>query len=59
MRIIIVCVALLSAACDRDRPPAPSAEQSNQLDEAEAMLDELAEKEKGAVPADTAPSSSN
>lgn len=57
--MILVCVALLSAACDRDRPPAPSAEQSNQLDEAEAMLNDLAENEKGAAPAGTAPSNSN
>ena len=37
---------LLIAGCD-DRPPAPTAEQNEQLDEAEAMLDEEAAQEKG------------
>ena len=59
MKMILVCFALWLAACDRDRPPAPSAEQSTQLDEAEAMLNDLAENEKGAAPAGTAPSNTN
>ena len=52
-------IALLTAACERDRPPAPSAEQANQLDEAEAMLNDLDRNEKGAAPAGAAPSNSN
>ena len=56
---MILCVALIAAGCDRDRPPAPTAEQSGQLDEAEAMLNELAENEEGAAPADAAPSNSD
>ena len=52
-------LALLTAACDRDRPPAPTAEQSGQLDEAEAMLNDMAENEEGAAPAGTAPSNSD
>ena len=57
--MILLVLALMIAGCDRDRPPAPTPEQSNQLDEAEAMLNELAENEEGAAPAGTAPSNSN
>jgi hypothetical protein len=59
MRKALVIAALMIAACDRDRPPAPSAEQANQLDEAEAMLNEMGENKEGAAPAGTAPSNSN
>ena len=59
MRKTLLVLALLAAGCDRDRPPAPTAEQSNQLDEVEAMLNDLAENEEGAAPAGTAPSNSN
>ncbi len=33
-------LALLLTACSQDRPPAPTAEENRQLDEAEAMLNE-------------------
>ena len=59
MKMLGVCLALCLVACDRDRPPAPTAEQSNQLDEAEAMLNELGQNEEGAAPTGTAPSDSN
>ena len=36
---------LLVAACKDHRPPAPSAEQSQQLNEAENMLDNMANEE--------------
>ena len=45
MKKILLTLALL-AACD-ERPPAPSAAQNAQLDEAEAMLGEEAAHEKG------------
>ena len=35
------------AACGDDRPERPTAEQSEQLDEAEAMLNAAAANEKG------------
>jgi hypothetical protein len=40
MRIMIAMTALLLTACGDDRPPAPTAEENRQLDEAEAMLNE-------------------
>ena len=40
MRKTIVLIALLLTACGEDRPPAPTAEENRQLDEAEAMLNE-------------------
>ena len=46
---------LLLASCGDERPPAPTPEQAERLNEAEAMLDELA-KEEGAAPEDAAPS---
>ena len=33
-------IVLLLTACGEDRPPAPTAEENRQLDEAEAMLNE-------------------
>ena len=57
-KLALISLALLTAACDRDRPPAPTAEQSSQLDDAEAMLNDMAENEEGAAPEDAAPSNS-
>ena len=59
MRKTLFLFALLFGACDRDRPPAPTSEQSSQLDEAEAMLNDMAENEEGAAPAGAAPSNSD
>jgi len=41
--ILIFCLA----ACRDQRPPAPTAEQSNQLNEAENMLNSVAANEEG------------
>lgn len=50
---------LLVTACDRgEKAVPPTAAENAQLDEAEAMLDALANQE-GAMPEDTAPSNSN
>jgi hypothetical protein len=38
--LIVPFLLLVLVACS-DRPPAPSAEENRQLDEAEAMLDEM------------------
>ena len=57
MRILICAVTLLLCACRDQQPPAPTSEQSEQLNEAEAMLNNLAENEEG--PEATAPGPSN
>jgi hypothetical protein len=54
--MIFLCL-LLSAACRDQRPPAPTAEQSQQLNDAEAMLNDMAKNEEG--PEANAPSPSN
>lgn len=45
-------VVLLLTACSDNRPPAPTAEQADQLNEVEELLNEQAEAENGARPAD-------
>ena len=47
MKIGVLAAALALAGCDRDAPPAPSAEQSGQLNEAEDMLNGMAENQEG------------
>ena len=47
MKNVILTISLILAGCGEQRPPAPTAEQNAQLNEAEAMLDEEAAKEKG------------
>ena len=50
---LIIIGLMLVAACDK-RPPAPTAEQNAQLNEAEAMLNE-----EGAASENAAPSNFN
>ena len=50
-------ILLLLAACADERPPAPTAEQSEQLNEVEELLNEEAAKEKG--PEEYSPGPSN
>ena len=57
MRRWIFAAALLLAACHKDEPPAPTAEQSAQLNDAEDMLNGLAANEEG--PEDRSSSPSN
>jgi hypothetical protein len=42
MRKVWVAVVLVLAGCGEQRPPAPTPEQNDQLNEAEAMLNEEA-----------------
>jgi len=44
---LFFCTLLLLAACQDKGPPAPTAEQSDQLNDADAMLNDLANNEKG------------
>jgi hypothetical protein len=54
---LILCLIVLVSACHDHQPPAPSAEQSHQLNEAEDMLNNMAGNEEG--PADRSAGPSN
>jgi hypothetical protein len=56
VRRLIACFLLL-AACRDDRPPAPTTEESAQLNSAEDMLNDMARNEEG--PADRSAGPSN
>ncbi len=45
MKYASIALLLLLAACRKDEPPAPSAEQSAQLNDADAMLNNLSNEE--------------
>jgi membrane protein involved in colicin uptake len=55
MRWLIICGFLLIAACHQKRPPAPTAEQAAQLNDADDMLNNLA-NEEGPADRSTGPS---
>jgi len=42
---LLLCALVLATSCKRDEPPAPTQEQSAQLNEAEDMLNAAANKE--------------
>jgi hypothetical protein len=45
---VLLCVSLfLLCNCHEQRPPAPTSEQADQLNEAENMLNELGTNEEG------------
>jgi hypothetical protein len=56
---LIFCVLLLAAACHDNRPPAPTAQQSEQLNDAENMLNAMAQNEEGPADRSTGPSNSS
>jgi hypothetical protein len=45
MRILVLTALLLLAACHDRRPPAPTPEQSEQLNDADSMLNQLSNEE--------------
>jgi hypothetical protein len=58
MRIALFFLVLLGA-CREQRPPAPTAEQSAQLNEAEAMLNDVGTNEEGPEANASGPSNSS
>ena len=55
----LILALLLATSCQKDEPPSPTTEQSEQLNEAEDMLNALAENEEGPVDHSTGPSNSS
>ena len=43
----LLAALLVLSACHKDEPPAPTAEQSSQLNDAENLLNSLAENQEG------------
>lgn len=56
MKLSPILAALLLTACRSETPPAPTSEQAEQLDEAEAMLNDLAANEEGPADRSASPS---
>jgi len=56
---LVVCVLLLIAACHDRRPPAPTAQESEQLNDAENMLNAMAQNEEGPEANASSPSNSS
>ena len=46
MKTVLTALAFILTSCGEQRPPAPSAEQNDQLNEAEEMLNEEGNAEK-------------
>jgi hypothetical protein len=59
VRKLIVCALVLVAACRDERPPAPTQEQSAQLNDAEDMLNGMGRNEEGPMDRSTGPSNSS
>ena len=57
--MILLSALLLVAACHKDEPPAPTAEQTQQLNEAEDMLNGMAQNEEGPEANASSPSNSS
>jgi hypothetical protein len=59
MKHAILCAILLLGACRERRPPQPTTEQSDQLNDAEDMLDNMAQNEEGPEANASSPSNSS
>jgi len=56
---LTVCAFLALASCHDKRPPQPTAEQSQQLNDAEEMLNGVAQNEEGPEANASSPSNSS
>ena len=59
VKIALRSLLLLLAACRKDQPPAPTAEQSAQLNDAEDMLNSMSNNEEGPEANASGPSNSS
>jgi hypothetical protein len=59
MKLILIALTLALVACRKDQPPAPTAEQADQLNEAEAMLNAMDRNEEGPEANASSPSNSS
>jgi len=58
VRLFFLCILLLMTACRDQRPPQPTAAQSDQLNDAEDMLNGMAQNEEGPEANASSPSDS-
>jgi hypothetical protein len=59
VRVAFLSVLLAVGACHKDRPPAPTPEQSEQLNDAEDMLNGMTQNEEGPEASASSPSNSS
>jgi hypothetical protein len=55
----LLAALLILSACRKDEPPAPTAEQSSQLNDAENLLNSMAQNEEGPEANASGPSNSS
>ena len=54
-RVLAIALIVLLAGCGEERPPAPTGEESEQLNEVEALLNREAGTQEGPAPPGTGP----
>jgi hypothetical protein len=59
MKRILLALPLLLGACHKDQPAGPTAEQADQLNEAEGMLNAMSANEEGPEANASSPSNSS
>ena len=59
MRKCLLAALLVLSACRKEEPPSPTAEQSSQLNDAEDMLNTMAQNEEGPEANASSPSNSS
>jgi hypothetical protein len=59
MRLLCLGAIMLISGCKDERPPAPTAQQAVQLNDAEDMLNDMARNEEGPADRSVGPSKSS